>query len=103
MLQRVSVHGFPELQAKTYAAQVVVALQYLHVQGYVYRDLKPENILVCGDGHVKLTDFDLSRQVDPPALNIHRTDVSTGALRREMDPPALNIHRTDVSTGALRR
>ena len=38
--------------------------------------------MVCGDGHVKLTDFDLSRQVDPPALNIHRTDVSTGALRR---------------------
>ena len=37
MLQRVPVHGFPELQAKTYAAQVVVALQYLHVQGYVYR------------------------------------------------------------------
>ena len=71
ILQR-SVHGrFTEHQAKIYAAQVVIALQYLHVQGYVYRDLKPENILVCADGHVKLTDFDLSRAVEPPSPNVH--------------------------------
>ncbi|QDZ21047.1 serine/threonine protein kinase [Chloropicon primus] len=70
--------GFPEAQARLYAAQVVIALQYLHVQGYVYRDLKPENVLVCGDGHVKLTDFDLSRQVEPPSMTMRRTDVSTG-------------------------
>nr|AML77015.1 putative LOV domain-containing protein [Saxifraga stolonifera] len=43
-----------------YAAEVVVALEYLHCQGIIYRDLKPENILLQGDGHVALTDFDLS-------------------------------------------
>jgi serine/threonine protein kinase len=43
-----------------YAAEVLLALQYLHVQGYVYRDLKPENILLHSTGHVMLTDFDLS-------------------------------------------
>ena len=40
--------------------QVLLALQYLHLLGYVYRDLKPENILLHHTGHVLLTDFDLS-------------------------------------------
>ncbi|GMH12330.1 hypothetical protein Nepgr_014171 [Nepenthes gracilis] len=46
--------------ARFYAAEVVVALEYLHCQGIIYRDLKPENILLQCDGHVSLTDFDLS-------------------------------------------
>ncbi|GMG98207.1 hypothetical protein Nepgr_000047 [Nepenthes gracilis] len=46
--------------ARFYAAEVVVALEYLHCQGIIYRDLKPENILLQSDGHVSLTDFDLS-------------------------------------------
>jgi serine/threonine protein kinase len=40
--------------------QVLLALQYLHLLGFVYRDLKPENILLHHTGHVLLTDFDLS-------------------------------------------
>nr|AML77521.1 putative LOV domain-containing protein [Oxalis sp. BC-2016] len=43
-----------------YAAEVIVALEYLHCQGIIYRDLKPENVLLQGNGHVSLTDFDLS-------------------------------------------
>lgn len=43
-----------------YASEVVAALEYLHMLGIVYRDLKPENILVRSDGHIMLTDFDLS-------------------------------------------
>jgi serine/threonine protein kinase len=34
-------------------------VQYLHVLGCAYRDLKPENILIRGDGHARITDFDL--------------------------------------------
>lgn len=41
-------------------AEVLLALEYLHMLGVVYRDLKPENILVREDGHIMLTDFDLS-------------------------------------------
>ncbi|XP_025702410.1 serine/threonine-protein kinase D6PK isoform X1 [Arachis hypogaea] len=43
-----------------YVAEVLLALEYLHMLGVVYRDLKPENILVREDGHIMLTDFDLS-------------------------------------------
>lgn len=41
-------------------AQVVLALEHLHLRGVVHRDLKPENILIATDGHIKLTDFGLS-------------------------------------------
>ena len=51
---------FAESVAKFYAAEVLVALQYLHLMGFIYRDLKPENILLKRDGHVIVTDFDLS-------------------------------------------
>lgn len=47
-----------------YASEVVVALEYLHMMGIVYRDLKPENVLVRSDGHIMLTDFDLSLMCD---------------------------------------
>ncbi|XP_057548908.1 phototropin-1 [Amaranthus tricolor] len=46
--------------ARFYAAEVIVALEYLHCQGIIYRDLKPENILIQSNGHITLTDFDLS-------------------------------------------
>ncbi|XP_057818467.2 serine/threonine-protein kinase UCNL isoform X1 [Cryptomeria japonica] len=51
---------FSESAARFYAAEVVLALDYLHQHGILYRDLKPENILVQGNGHIMLTDFDLS-------------------------------------------
>ncbi|XVE96474.1 hypothetical protein REPUB_Repub02eG0225100 [Reevesia pubescens] len=51
---------FPEPAARFYVAEVLLALEYLHMLGVVYRDLKPENILVREDGHIMLTDFDLS-------------------------------------------
>lgn len=43
-----------------YASEVLLALEYLHMMGVVYRDLKPENVLVREDGHIMLSDFDLS-------------------------------------------
>ncbi|KAL6619960.1 hypothetical protein ACP70R_035099 [Stipagrostis hirtigluma subsp. patula] len=51
---------FSEPAARFYVAEVLLALEYLHMLGIVYRDLKPENVLVREDGHIMLSDFDLS-------------------------------------------
>jgi protein-serine/threonine kinase len=77
----------PEEGARFYAAEVIAALEYLHLQGFIYRDLKPESmlfipidvvyvytycvflfidILLHQSGHLMLTDFDLSKQSFPP-------------------------------------
>ena len=56
----------PESTVRFYAAEVLLALEYLHLQGFIYRDLKPENILLHHTGHIRLTDFDLSKQSSQP-------------------------------------
>lgn len=61
-LQRQPNHCISEEVAKFYAAEVLMAIEYLHKCGIIYRDLKPENILLHESGHIRLTDFDLSKE-----------------------------------------
>jgi tRNA A-37 threonylcarbamoyl transferase component Bud32 len=54
-----------EEHVKFYIAEIISALEYLHLMGYVYRDLKPENVLLHESGHIMLSDFDLSKRSFP--------------------------------------
>uniref|UniRef100_A0A915LBQ4 non-specific serine/threonine protein kinase n=1 Tax=Meloidogyne javanica TaxID=6303 RepID=A0A915LBQ4_MELJA len=47
--------------ARLYVAETVMAVEYLHSCGIVHRDLKPDNLLITSMGHIKLTDFGLSK------------------------------------------
>ncbi|KAI8806893.1 camp-dependent protein kinase 6 [Cladochytrium replicatum] len=49
--------------ARFYAAEVVLAFEYLHQRDIVYRDLKPENLLLDSNGHIKITDFGFAKHV----------------------------------------
>ncbi|XP_043190178.1 microtubule-associated serine/threonine-protein kinase 3-like isoform X3 [Amphibalanus amphitrite] len=51
----------PADMARLYFAETVLAVEYLHSFGIVHRDLKPDNLLITSMGHIKLTDFGLSK------------------------------------------
>ncbi|KAF8647181.1 hypothetical protein HU200_065469 [Digitaria exilis] len=71
---------FTEDAARFYASEVLLALEYLHMLGVVYRDLKPENVLVREEGHIMLSDFDLSLRcsVSPALVRSPSGRVSNG-------------------------
>ncbi|XP_032073610.1 microtubule-associated serine/threonine-protein kinase 2 isoform X5 [Thamnophis elegans] len=56
-----NIGALPVDMARMYFAETVLALEYLHNYGIVHRDLKPDNLLITSMGHVKLTDFGLSK------------------------------------------
>ncbi|KAK7279557.1 hypothetical protein RJT34_24610 [Clitoria ternatea] len=78
--QRQPLKRFHEAAVRFYASEVVVALEYLHMMGIIYRDLKPENVLIRSDGHIMLTDFDLSLKGDDATP-------STAQIVFDQDPP----------------
>ena len=98
----------PEDGSRFYAAEVVAALEYLHLMGFIYRDLKPESmqfllkwnwqlltdlgisvldILLHQSGHIMLSDFDLAKQSNGPGgmptmVQSEHNGVSSWKLRR---------------------
>ena len=56
---------------KLYVAEIALAIHYLHSLNIVYRDLKPENIMLTEDGHIKLIDFNLSKELTQKELFCH--------------------------------
>ena len=105
-LQTLQNKCLPEDGARFYAAEVVAALEYLHLMGFIYRDLKPESafliswrrrrlvdgsgknyvsidILLHQSGHIMLSDFDLAKQSNDPngmptMVHSETNGVSTG-------------------------
>ena len=74
-------------QARIYSAELALALEHVHTQGVIFRDLKPENVMVDVNGHVKLTDFGLSKKVPRPAT-VATTATITPDQRQTSTRPA---------------
>lgn len=53
---------FGEERSRLYAAEIALGLEHIHSLSIIYRDLKPENLLLDADGHIRITDFGLSKE-----------------------------------------
>ncbi|XP_020571402.1 serine/threonine-protein kinase D6PK-like [Phalaenopsis equestris] len=105
--QRQAGRFFSEPAARFYVAEVLLALEYLHLQGVIYRDLKPENVLIRDNGHIMLSDFDLSLRctVNPTLLKSSSVTSPDSSKRRSepcsetncLDPLCLHPSWTPIS------
>ncbi|KAL7794532.1 putative response regulator receiver Rim15p [Trichoderma ceciliae] len=78
--------GLPEDWVKKYLGEVVLGVEHLHERGVIHRDLKPDNLLIDQKGHLKLTDFGLSRMGlvgrQKRALNSDHADSTPDLLKQ---------------------
>ncbi|WOL13923.1 serine/threonine-protein kinase D6PK-like [Canna indica] len=80
--QRQPGKHFSEQAVKFYVAEILLALEYLHMLGIIYRDLKPENVLVREDGHIMLSDFDLSLRCTVSPTLIKSSNPDSESVRK---------------------
>ena len=59
-----STINFTESTVKFYIIELILAIEFLHENNVIYRDLKPENILMSSEGHIKISDFGLSKKLE---------------------------------------
>ncbi|KAJ3426693.1 cell cycle protein kinase dbf2-related [Anaeramoeba flamelloides] len=63
------INSLNEDSTRFYLAEMILTVDDLHKQGFIHRDLKPENFLISSKGHLKLTDFGLSKNIFPDQKN----------------------------------
>jgi tRNA A-37 threonylcarbamoyl transferase component Bud32 len=97
VLQRQPLRRLREEAVRFYAAEVTLALEYLHHMGFIYRDLKPENILLRANGHIALTDFDLSKQAHAVSPRVIQQQLSmSDKIKKSLSISMLCSHNISV-------
>ncbi|XP_053118442.1 serine/threonine-protein kinase greatwall isoform X2 [Hemicordylus capensis] len=76
---------FDEEMAVKYTSEAALALDYLHRHGIIHRDLKPDNMLISNEGHIKLTDFGLSRVTLNREINMMDILTTPSMLKPKQD------------------
>jgi serine/threonine protein kinase len=88
--------GMPLGRALELIDEVLTGLDYAHEQGVFHCDVKPGNILVDRDGHARITDFGIARDLGPSA-NHNVVGGTPGYMSPEQARPPFDVdHRTDV-------
>ncbi|KAG7663349.1 RIM15 [[Candida] subhashii] len=90
-----------------YIAEIIVGVDDLHKRGIIHRDLKPDNILIDKNGHLKLTDFGLSRLGVVGRQSTHRKSSSNehgielfkSGLTQNFDPALQEFHHKRTHSG----
>ncbi|CAN0167441.1 unnamed protein product, partial [Scytosiphon promiscuus] len=98
----VAKRALTEEEARFYVSEIVAALEWVHLHGYVYRDLKPENVLIHASGHIRLGDFGTAERGstkcnDAAGGKLHPQDVEK-ALAKTSAAPSSN--RADGESGS---
>nr|AML77168.1 putative LOV domain-containing protein [Cedrus libani] len=101
LIDRQPMKFLREDAVRFYAAEVVVALEYLHCQGVIYRDLKPENLLLQSDGHLLLTDFDLSYLASCTPQIIKNTDLQRRKRKSKNEPPPTFVAEPTMASNSF--
>lgn len=76
------MRSFSEEQTRFFIACILVALEYIHAQGYLHRDVKPENLIFDERGYLRITDFGISRRWNPD--NARETSGTPGYMSPEV-------------------
>lgn len=87
-------------EAKHYAAELVLCIEYMHNLNIIHRDLKPDNILLDKNGHIKLADFGLSEKSKIRDNQAQIEQVDFGVFEQDFgwkDTSALKEFAKDIS------
>jgi serine/threonine protein kinase len=87
-----------ERLAKFIAAELILAMEYVHTKHVIFRDLKPENILIDSEGHIRLADFGLAKQGTDLAQSFCGSPayLAPEMLRREGVTQSFDIYQIGV-------